>query len=598
MALMAWLSALALSLLCGLVFSVPVPDDDPTLFAPPILGADVDNTDSPLTPVLGPTFFFDPEQTIELPSPSSPALDPLATPEDPGFVYYFPLPSSDVPQSAASISFVVTTDTVTDTLTEPPTTTTIIIVPTNPSTTTEIVTVIVPASSQPQPSSTLASTAQSLSPTTPTPDAVWAAPTHMTNLSAFTAFNSPAQTKNLEFVTGIPASATTGTRPDPWFPAFLDPIPTGDSTASDSDSNSDSESYMPWDNTSTVLQVRYPKDSANPGATPIGGGQFYATPLDLTHARMVTLTYSVFFPFHFEWVKGGKLPGLYGGRPGCSGGDAATDCFSTRLMWREKGAGELYLYAPKDKQTQALCADPQSDCNAAYGFSVGRGSFPWLAGGWTTVTQVVELNTPGEQDGKFALYVDGQRKIWREDIYYRGPGPNTTSSKSKSAFASALSTSAATNTPDGDANGGQLGLGLLTPLLTPLLTGLLGARTMEPLSESTPASPPQQPPVDDIVLANDAPHEWAVQLAPTQTDLLGATPLRLAETTTTSTVTTTVTVYPTLLPVSDQAAAQGPVPFVGIFFSTFFGGHGEQYDTPEDQYTWFKDFSLSGVFDK
>ncbi|KAF8823747.1 hypothetical protein HHX47_DHR9000532 [Lentinula edodes] len=42
-------------------------------------------------------------------------------------------------------------------------------------------------------------------------------------------------------------------------------------------------------------------------------------------------------------LMGGKLPGLYGGRQGCSGGDAAVDCFSTRPMWRKDGQGELYV---------------------------------------------------------------------------------------------------------------------------------------------------------------------------------------------------------------------------------------------------------------
>jgi hypothetical protein len=28
------------------------------------------------------------------------------------------------------------------------------------------------------------------------------------------------------------------------------------------------------------------------------------------------------------------------------------------------------------------------------------------------------------------------------------------------------------------------------------------------------------------------------------------------------------------------------------FCSTFFGGHEEQYATPVDQYTWFKDFAI------
>lgn len=53
------------------------------------------------------------------------------------------------------------------------------------------------------------------------------------------------------------------------------------------------------------------------------------------------MAYSVFFPVGFNFVKAGKLPGLYGGKRGCSGGSAAENCFSARLMWRTGGKGEV-----------------------------------------------------------------------------------------------------------------------------------------------------------------------------------------------------------------------------------------------------------------
>lgn len=144
----------------------------------------------------------------------------------------------------------------------------------------------------------------------------------------------------------------------------------------------------------------------------------------------MVLTYSVFFPVDFDWVRGGKLPGLYGGREHCSGGVDATDCFSTRMMWRQGGAGELYLYAPKDKQTSELCGDNQSVCESTYGLSIGRGSFNFNAGSWTHLKQTVTLNRPGKPDGYFALDVDGKRVIERSDIYYRGmPAPTKTVKK-------------------------------------------------------------------------------------------------------------------------------------------------------------------------
>ena len=56
------------------------------------------------------------------------------------------------------------------------------------------------------------------------------------------------------------------------------------------------------------------------------------------------LSYEMAFEEGFDWVKGGKLPGLRGGlnSTGCSGGKLASgmDCFSARLMWRRNGNGE------------------------------------------------------------------------------------------------------------------------------------------------------------------------------------------------------------------------------------------------------------------
>ncbi|KAG5219874.1 polysaccharide lyase family protein [Salix suchowensis] len=94
-----------------------------------------------------------------------------------------------------------------------------------------------------------------------------------------------------------------------------------------------------WNNSSSIIQLMYPAGSINPASQPQGGAEFYASPLEgMAKARQMVLTYSVFFPVDFNWVRGGKLPGLYGGRSHCSGGDDATDCFSTRMMWRQGGA--------------------------------------------------------------------------------------------------------------------------------------------------------------------------------------------------------------------------------------------------------------------
>ncbi|KAI9462545.1 hypothetical protein F5148DRAFT_982769 [Russula earlei] len=224
----------------------------------------------------------------------------------------------------------------------------------------------------------------------------WTAPRFFTDLSAFNVTHFASGKDNLDVVLGVT-------------PDLEDRGHADDSSISTS-----------WTNSSTMLQLFYPKDSINPAGWPKGGSEFYAAPLDVRKARNVTLEYKVFFPSDFDFVKGGKLPGLYGGHMRCSGGDPALDCFSTRLMWRAGGAGELYLYAPKDLQTASLCsAPPQSVCDQTYGLSIARGSFAFSRGAWTHIRQTVILNTPGLPNGGFILTIDGKHVINRTDVLYR-----------------------------------------------------------------------------------------------------------------------------------------------------------------------------------
>ncbi|KAJ7778763.1 hypothetical protein DFH07DRAFT_1033562 [Mycena maculata] len=550
MTLVALLSACALSLLCGLVLSIPLPIDHST--ASLVLSAVC--TVLPVTQDCASVraredgLDFAPDQIITDILP----LDQISL-----FLY----PSDDPSQSPVSL----VTETLTDTelVTDSPTT---ITVSAAPSTVSDIVTVFI-STSPPPPSSTR---------TAPKPSgakAAWAAPAQMTDLSAFNITAFPGGQQNLQLVDGIPASASASASASP--SSLLDALPFPVLQPAPAPSPS---AYTAWDNASTVLQLRYPADSANPAAKPQGGAEFYAAPQDIEKAQIVELCYSVFFPRDFDWVKGGKLPGLYAGRMACSGGDAALDCFSTRLMWRPKGAGELYLYAPKDKQTAALCADPRSVCDAAYGFSVGRGSFFWRAGGWTTVCQTVRLNTPGKQDGGFELYVNGVLTINRTDIFYRDIPPANAPAKPPPPKS--------TSTTLADGVGG-----ILDPLV-----GILDRRTAVP-RDARPFLLPMPTGAGGLILATDA-REWVVQLAPAPANAGASAVTTTASggdiaTTATRTVSTTVIVYPTLVPGSEQAAPRTtPVDMIGIFFSTFFGGHGATYVTPREQFVWFKDFAL------
>lgn len=158
--------------------------------------------------------------------------------------------------------------------------------------------------------------------------------------------------------------------------------------------------------------------------SPKGGFSFYTpgpkdSKLDLTKAREISFGYSVKFSKGYEFNKGGKLPGVYGGvnedtAATCSGGRHDDGCFSCRFMFRPEGAGELYLYIPADSNRDNLCGDDgEGKCREAssngktYGASIGTGLWYFKAGAWTSVRQVIHLNTPGKRDGWAKVYVNG-----------------------------------------------------------------------------------------------------------------------------------------------------------------------------------------------
>jgi len=134
-------------------------------------------------------------------------------------------------------------------------------------------------------------------------------------------------------------------------------------------------------------------------------------------ANEVVFSYSAFFEEGFQFARGGKMPGLFGGTSfetakSCSGGkqDGREECFSARLMWRAEGAGEAYNYYPTSvQQGNGYCENkPKSVCDQNFGDSIGRGSFTWASGQWTTVAQHLRLNDVGQSNGEQEIFVNGK----------------------------------------------------------------------------------------------------------------------------------------------------------------------------------------------
>ncbi|CAE6532689.1 unnamed protein product [Rhizoctonia solani] len=165
-----------------------------------------------------------------------------------------------------------------------------------------------------------------------------------------------------------------------------------------------------------TYEALFPEGSINPQGAIKGGFGCYLERTEFERARDVVFAYSVKFEDGFDFVKGGKLPGLYGGSTpelayGCSGGrqDGRDKCFNLRLMWRPKGAGEIYTYLPNTPANQeTIQAVPKTHCNPDFGWSVARGSFRFKPGEWTTIAERVRLNDVGCANGVIQLWANGE----------------------------------------------------------------------------------------------------------------------------------------------------------------------------------------------
>lgn len=154
-----------------------------------------------------------------------------------------------------------------------------------------------------------------------------------------------------------------------------------------------------------VLRVHYDAGSYSHTHDRDSGAGFYATPAP-SHTVMM-LSFDVYFSPNFDFVKGGKLPGLWGGITNtCSGGRHSDDCFSTRFMFRANGQGEVYAYIPKE-QDAGFCDRSDVHCNFESGHSLGRGKWTFKKGQWQNIAQYVHLNTPGHHDGYIRVFLDG-----------------------------------------------------------------------------------------------------------------------------------------------------------------------------------------------
>ena len=126
-----------------------------------------------------------------------------------------------------------------------------------------------------------------------------------------------------------------------------------------------------------------------------------------------TLSYDVRFAHGFQFTLGGKLHGL-GPRWPVSGGQAVRpEGWSARVMWREAGRAETYIY----HQDQAGRYGEAGDQPRAFAFEPGR---------YYAVSLHVRVNdAPDRANGFVRLYIDGELADARENLRLRATdGPD------------------------------------------------------------------------------------------------------------------------------------------------------------------------------
>lgn len=154
------------------------------------------------------------------------------------------------------------------------------------------------------------------------------------------------------------------------------------------------------------LRVTYTANRYGPG----DGGVQFKVPLGGTYEQLY-LAYRVRFSAGFDFVKGGKLPGLVGGSAptGCVDDTAG---FSARMMWRTGGAAVQYVYFPEKKNA----------CGDDYAYMTGRTAVRFEPGTWHTVEHRLVMNTPGEHDGVLQAWFDGAPVLDESAFLFRLAG--------------------------------------------------------------------------------------------------------------------------------------------------------------------------------
>lgn len=174
--------------------------------------------------------------------------------------------------------------------------------------------------------------------------------------------------------------------------------------------------------TGASIRVEYPSDGEGPGE----GGAQWIVEFDEGYEEAYC-SYRVKFCAGFDFVRGGKLPGLAGGS--APSGSAPADGirgWAGRLMWRTDFQGEtgepeqlvsgMISYA---KHVNSGFDGTGRQEDEVFWFEPDGQRTEVVANRWYHIRQRIVMNTPGVRDGIQQLWIDGRLVLEEFDLQWR-----------------------------------------------------------------------------------------------------------------------------------------------------------------------------------
>lgn len=180
--------------------------------------------------------------------------------------------------------------------------------------------------------------------------------------------------------------------------------------------------YQAVGNSGSCLAVKSPKGTYGPQDS----GAQWIMEFDDSYEE-VYLSYCVKFKKSFDFVKGGKLPGLAGGTAP-TGFTKATgyNGWTARMMWRTGFTGNPG--SPKQKTSNAVSYakyvgsgwrnDGKNEEKVPFRYSNNE-ELTFKSNRWYSLTQRIKMNDPFVKNGELQIWVDGVMVVNEQNLEFR-----------------------------------------------------------------------------------------------------------------------------------------------------------------------------------